>query len=278
MKEHKHTETARILALEREVQRLRQEKYILEQQLNMKDSQLRLILEESPVVLTSILSDGTIELSVGKGLERLGLTAASLVGRNIDEAFETLPLVLNAIRKALRGEIQLLVFPFRPDLWLQNHYIPVRNSKGEVKRVYAISLDVSAALLKYHKHQPSIEQMPDTPGFTPSSVAIFDKDLICIFLSDKWREDFLEAGEELLNRHFYEVFPAIPERWRQIHQRSLKGYSDWAINDYFCTETGLTKYINWRSMPWYDTTGEIGGFVVLAELTYKIDNQGDKKH
>lgn len=265
----------RLKKLEAEIQRLKQEKHILEQQLRMKDGQLRLILDQSPVVLTSILNDGTIELSVGKGLERMGLTAATLIGRNVEEAFQLLPIALEAIRQALEGEQSRLVFPFRPDLWIQNDYIPIYNEAGEVERVYAVSLDVSMAVLQYHKHQPGIDYFSKDAQFTPSAVAVFDKNLICIFVSEKWREDFLEEGEEMLNRHFYEAVPSIPERWKAIHQRSLKGHSDWAVNDYFCTAEGVTSYLSWRSMPWYEQDGEIGGFIILTSLNCRIDSKGN---
>lgn len=275
MKENELKTADRINALEREVKRLRQEKYILEQQLNMKEGQLRLILEESPVVLTSILKDGTIELSIGKGLEELGLTAATLVGRNVEEAFSSIPIALRAVRKALAGAPQTLVLPFRPDLWMQNHYIPIRNEENEVERVYAVSLDVSTVLVKYHKHQLNLEKLPDAMSFTPSGVAVFDKELNCIFLSEKWREDFLTQDIEMLNQNFYDMFPGIPERWKKIHQRTLKGHIEWAVNDYFCTQEGITNYVNWRSMPWYEGDGTIGGFIVLTELACRIDKQGN---
>ena len=44
-----------------------------------------------------------------------------------------------------------------------------------------------------------------------------------MLMSRRWREDYGLSDENIIRRCHYEVFPEIYERWREIHQRCLKG-------------------------------------------------------
>src|SRR5689334_20798071 len=68
---------------------------------------------------------------------------------------------------------------------------------------------------------------------SPSAVAMFDKDMKYIWLSNRWISDFRLQDKECIGKSHYEIFPEIPERWKEIHQRCLNGASEMAEEDRF---------------------------------------------
>ena len=56
----------------------------------------------------------------------------------------------------------------------------------------------------------------------PVAVAMFDREMRCLQASDRWCRDLRVELEQVQGRLHYEVF-AIPERWREIHRRGLRG-------------------------------------------------------
>lgn len=100
----------------------------------------------------------------------------------------------------------------------------------------------------------------------PASIAMFDRDMCYVAVSNRWKEDFrLPADMPLAGRSHYEVFPEIPERWKAVHRRGIDGETLRADEDPYIREDGSTQWIKWEIIPWQKNDEEIGGILVAAE-------------
>ncbi|MCW6036362.1 PAS domain-containing protein [Spirulina subsalsa FACHB-351] len=73
-------------------------------------------------------------------------------------------------------------------------------------------------------------------------------------------------GIPVIGRSHYEIFPEIPQRWKDIHQNCLAGNSQRCEEDPFPRADGSLDWIRWAIYPWYETTGEVGGIIVFSEI------------
>ena len=100
----------------------------------------------------------------------------------------------------------------------------------------------------------------------PNAIAVLDRNLHFLFVSDRFLQDYGVARKSVIGKHHYEVFPGIPERWRTVHQRALAGEILSNNEDIFHREKGEIDYTRWQCRPWYDIDGTIGGIILYTEL------------
>jgi PAS domain S-box-containing protein len=100
---------------------------------------------------------------------------------------------------------------------------------------------------------------------SPVSLAMFDMEMKYIIASRRWMTDYKLGDQELPGKSHYEVFPEIPQRWRDIHQRCLAGAIEKNDEDSFTREDGTIDWIRWEIHPWHKASGEAGGIIMFTE-------------
>ncbi|HUQ71474.1 MAG TPA: ATP-binding protein, partial [Planctomycetaceae bacterium] len=101
---------------------------------------------------------------------------------------------------------------------------------------------------------------------TPAAVAMFDRDMRYIRHSRKWLADYGLDNAALIGRSHYDVFPDIPERWKQIHRDGVAGHIQSCQEDCFVRDDGSEVWLEWAIHPWTDDDGEIGGIVMFTNV------------
>jgi PAS domain S-box-containing protein len=101
---------------------------------------------------------------------------------------------------------------------------------------------------------------------TPAAIAMFDTDMRYIQVSDRFLTDYDLEGQDIVGRSHYEVFPNIPERWREVHRRILAGAVEQCEEDSYITSDGSTGWLQWESLPWRKVDGEIGGLILFTQV------------
>jgi len=104
-----------------------------------------------------------------------------------------------------------------------------------------------------------------------SAIAVHDRNLNYLYVSEEYLRSYdIETGE-VIGRHHYDVFPDLPEKWREVHQRSLQGEIVSAEDDVFERADGQVLWTRWESRPWYEDDGSIGGIIINTEVTSRTE-------
>jgi PAS domain S-box-containing protein len=98
----------------------------------------------------------------------------------------------------------------------------------------------------------------------PAAVAMLDRDMRYLQVSDRWCLDFSLDSSQLLGRSHYEIFPEIPDRWKQLHRRALSGETFRAEEDPWDRKGGTT-WLRWEIRPWQSLDGLPGGLLIFSE-------------
>lgn len=101
---------------------------------------------------------------------------------------------------------------------------------------------------------------------SPAALAMLDTDLKYLATSRRWLTDYNLRDQNILGKSHYEVFPEIPQRWKEIHQRCLKGAVERNDDDAFVREDGSLQWLRWEIRPWHKASGEIGGIIMFTEI------------
>ena len=98
----------------------------------------------------------------------------------------------------------------------------------------------------------------------PAAVAMLDRDMRYLQVSDRWCADFSLDSSQILGRSHYEVFPDLPERWKEIHRRALAGETLRAEEDRWDRKGGTT-WLRWEIRPWQSLDSVQGGILIFSE-------------
>lgn len=100
-------------------------------------------------------------------------------------------------------------------------------------------------------------------------VAVFDKRMNYVFVSNEFRKMY-HVDKDIIGLNHYEVFPDLPQKWRDAHSRCLKGESLHSDRDQFIRADGSIHFTRWSCQPWYDANKNIAGIIVYAEFITKL--------
>ncbi len=106
----------------------------------------------------------------------------------------------------------------------------------------------------------------DIVRHSPIAIAVFDRDMRYLVHSERYRDHYALGDQELVGRTHYEVFPDLPPRIREIHQRCLAGQGESGTADSLVRPDGRVEWANWDVRPWHTEDGAIGGIVVTTEV------------
>jgi len=105
--------------------------------------------------------------------------------------------------------------------------------------------------------------------YDPNAISVMDKDMKYIYVSERFLDDYRLSEDEIIGKHHYEVFPDLPEKWRESHRLALQGKVTRSDDDFFVRSDGTIEYTAWECRPWYVQDGSIGGIVLYTEVKTK---------
>ena len=113
-----------------------------ERALRQSESRLRTLVTNAPVLLWTVDRDGVFTALEGRGLEQLGLGAADLIGRSIQDVYQKMPEVLPHYERALAGKGSEATIEARGRR-LQATLVPLVAEDGSVDGVVGVATDIT---------------------------------------------------------------------------------------------------------------------------------------
>ena len=95
-----------------------------------------------------------------------------------------------------------------------------------------------------------------------SAVAVHDMDMNYIYVSQRYLKDYNVKEKDVIGKNHYDVFPDLPQKWRDVHQKVLAGEIFSEEDDAYEREDGSVDWTRWECRPWYEEEGTIGGLIV----------------
>ena len=109
------------------------------------------------------------------------------------------------------------------------------------------------------------EQLRSIVSHAPVAMAILDHDLRYVAHSHRWLKYWRLRGQSLLGRRHDELFPALPEPYRESLRLALEGKVVTRREDPFPLADGSSVYIRWTMHPWRRTGRRVDGVVVVLQ-------------
>ena len=162
--------------------------------------------------------------------------------------------------------------------WIAGRWQVFMDESGEPSRMLGVNMDVTERkrteevlretnrLLEERTAvlQTREELLKIFVKHVPGAVAMLDRDMRYLQVSDRWCADYSLDSSQVLGRSHYEIFPDIPDRWKEIHRRALAGETLRAEEDPWVCEGG-TIWLRWEVRPWQNVDGLPGGILIFSE-------------
>jgi PAS domain S-box-containing protein len=196
-----------------------------------------------------------------------------------DDREGVIELVDRALKtgQPMQGEWRV-VWADRSVHWITGRWQVLMDASGEPSKMIGVNIDVTeqkladearlevnrtleaqAALLQSRE-----ELLKIFVENVPAAVAMLDRDMRYLQVSNRWRADYLRGKAQLEGRSHQEIFPDMPERWKEVHRRALQGEILRADEDRWDGQDG-THWARWEVRPWKTAEGAVGGILILAE-------------
>lgn len=152
-------------------------------------------------------------------------------------------------------------------VWVQVFARPVWDYEHDcLTGIYGAVRNITRQKLAELKIAENEERLRLFVRHSPASIAMFDTEMRYLVYSRRFLVDYEISNPNITGKSHYEVFPEIPEQWKQIHRKCLAGEIAKSDEDPFLRADGRLDWIRWEIHPWYTYNSEIGGIILFSEV------------
>ena len=251
----------------------------LQQSLHMQNEKYKRLIDSTSDIIFEIDQDQTFLNIYGKWIEQSPLKLKDFFGKKAFELFddETAKTHQVAFDKALKGEKTLFVWSYPihdQTIYYHTSISPIESHDNKIIGAVGISRNITRLVENEKMIKHSKNLMTYIIEHASEAIAVHDKDLNYIYVSQDYLKQYHVTEKNIIGKHHYEVFPDLPEKWRQVHLRALKGEVIKGDKDYYYKEDGSYEVTRWECRPWYDENQEIGGIVIYTKvITEEVEIQ-----
>jgi PAS domain S-box-containing protein len=239
-------------------------------------AELKTIYGTTPVGLCFLDTDLRYQ-AVSEELAKMnGLPVEQHQGKSIHEVLTVgnaahlegyLRQVLETGHPVVNLELSARSMPEFPDnRYLLSSFHPALDDDGCMLGISCVIQDITEQKRAEMALESSERTLKLFIEYAPTAIAMLDRQMCYIVASRRYLEDYRLGNQDLAGRSHYEIFPEIPERWKEIHRRCLAGSVEKSDEDIFPRSDGSVDWVRWETRPWFDHHGTIGGIILFSEV------------
>ncbi len=251
----------------------------LNQTIQKSEQRFRIIFENSMAVMLLIEPDSRRIIAANHAAEKFyGWKRSEIETMRVDDINTLTPAEIKVeMDKARKSE--RIYFRFKHRLASgQIRDVEIYSSKVEIDGkdyLHSIVHDVTEQVKAEEALKNNERVLRLFVEHSPASIAMFDNQMRYMVYSKRFLADYDLNERNIIGLSHYEVFPEIPQRWKDIHQRGLKGEILSDDNDLFPRANGKTDWVRWEIHPWYKNENEIGGIILFSEVITERKKSAD---
>jgi len=202
-----------------------------------------------------------------------GYSFAEVQGRNLIDL-----LIMPGERKTTTAEFLNLCAGQFPNTF-ENHWVTKQgnprviawsntallDAEGKVEYVIGTGADITERKRAENLLQERNEQLRLYAEHSPAAIAMLDREMKYLVVSKRWMTGFRLGTDSIIGKSHYEIFPEIPQRWKDMHQRCLAGAVEKSDEEPFHRQDGSTDWVRWEIQPWRQADGVTGGIIIFTE-------------
>jgi PAS domain S-box-containing protein len=259
-----------------------------EKALQESEALIRLVVETLPVGVWITDAHGTITMgneagrAIWAGAKYVGIEQYGEykgwwadTGKKIEAEEWALARAINKGETSIDEEIDIECFDGTKKTIL-NSAVPLRNAENEIVGAIVVNQDITGRKGAEETLQRNEHVLRLFVEHSPAAIAMFDRDMKYIAASRRYLGDYSLGDQNLVGRSHYEVFPEMPEHWKEIHQRCLGGAVEKCDEEIFPRADGNADWVRWEIRPWYEKEDEIGGIILFSEVITERKRAGQE--
>lgn len=161
--------------------------------------------------------------------------------------------------------VSLIITPIRDTDFTSIGYLGIAIDITETRKIELDLINEKSRLSAFVQH-------------TPAAVAMLDKDMRYLAVSNRWVDEYKLEGKEVIGSSHYDVFKvSIDDSAIERHKRVLSGAVE-RKEEAVYTIDGYDKqqYVTWEMRPWFLHDGEIGGMMIFTQNITSLINQREE--
>jgi diguanylate cyclase (GGDEF)-like protein/PAS domain S-box-containing protein len=232
---------------------------------------LQLFIEHAPVGLAMFDREMRYLAASRRWAEDHSTDARGIIGRSHYEVNPEVPERWKEThRRGLAGETQRLEED-RYDRsggkveWIRWQITPWRAGDGSIGGIVMFYEDITERKQAEAAMRESKELLQLFIEHAPVGLAMLDREMRYLSVSRRWLEAHCIEGREIIGQSHYEIFPNIPNAWKESHLRVLAGETippeeiEWRRRD------GSVQWFRREIRPWLTGDDAVGGVIIFTE-------------